>query len=273
MSARITTPTHKPSRREVDSKSSSVPSPRGPPKAVSSLAEKPSSEHFGAVVTDEVGPEKKAFVIHKDLLFFYSDHFRTAFKGSFKEAIEGKLSLPDADADLFYIVNGFLYTRQLRQQDNRMGPNLNGVTLGDLWVFGDRYLMPLLQNTVMDAYIKKASMLNSFFTSGTMTRRYRQTSTGSQLRRFLVDWQAHRSIQFKEVLEQWPQEALADLAIKLSSMKPEHRGINRLPDDRDKCSVAERQAFQFSRLAKLIVFYVIAQELSSILINSRLNHF
>lgn len=172
------------------------------------------------------------------MLCFYSDYFHRAFNGSFKEAVEGKLSLPDADADLFYIVNGFLYTRQLRSQDNKTGPDLDFATLGSLWGFGDRYLMPLLQNTAMDAYIIKFSTLNG--THGTlpselMARRYRQTSTGSPFRKFLVDWQAHRSKQTKDTLDRWPQEALADLAMVFFSMKPENRGINKMPADRDKC--------------------------------------
>lgn len=174
-------------------------------------------------------------MIHKDLLCFYSDYFRGALNGSFKEAIEGKISLPDANADLFYIVNGFLYTRELRQQNNRMNSDIDLVTLGQLWIFGDRYLMPFLQNTTMDAYIKRASMMNMVFSPRLMVRKYEETSKGSQLRKFLVDWQAHRSTQSKWRLENWPQEALADLALVLSSMKPEHRGINKLPDDRDKC--------------------------------------
>lgn len=69
------------------------------------------SEYFQGVVTIEVGPEKKAFIIHKDLLCFYSDYFRAAFNGSFKEAIDGKLSLPNEKAELFDIVNYFVYTK------------------------------------------------------------------------------------------------------------------------------------------------------------------
>ncbi|KAH0369043.1 hypothetical protein KCU65_g3532, partial [Aureobasidium melanogenum] len=208
---------------------------RGPFQAVSVPTRRPASEHFGTLVTIEVGPEKKAFAIHKDVLCFYSDYFRAAFNGSFKEANEGKLSLPDEDADLFYIVNGFVYTRLLRQEDRQTGPQLTHHTLGQLWAFGDRFLMPLLQNTAMDAYVKRITTLKCGFAPATMAREYQHTSTGSPLRKFLVDWQAHRSIQSKEHLGQWPQEALADLAIVLSSMKTEDRGIDKLPDDRDKC--------------------------------------
>ncbi|KAG9583452.1 hypothetical protein KCU77_g11236, partial [Aureobasidium melanogenum] len=225
-----------PTIKKAVSPSSSAVHLRGPFQAVSVPGRRPLSEHFGTVVTITVGPQKKAFVIHKDVLCFCSDYFRAAFNGSFKEAIEGKLSLPDEDADLFYIVNGFVYTRQLRQEDRQTGPQLSHRTLGQLWAFGDRYLMPALQNTAMDACIKRISLSNNgWFTGESMEREYGQTSEGSPLRRFLVDWQAHKSEQSKERLGQWPQEALVDLATTLSSMKSEHRGINKLPDDRGKC--------------------------------------
>ncbi|CAD0092595.1 unnamed protein product, partial [Aureobasidium mustum] len=220
---------------EIPDPASSTIRERTSSQAVSTLSKKPQSEHFGTLVIIEVGPQKKAYSIHKDLLCFYSDYFHRAFNGSFKEAVEGKLSLPDADADLFYIVNGFLYTRQLRSQDNQTGPDLGFTTLGNLWGFGDRYLMPLLQNTAMDAYIKRAYTLKGTFSAQSIARRYRETFPGSPLRRFLVDWQAHKSEQSREKLGNWPQEAVVDLAIALFSMKPEHRGINKVPNDRGKC--------------------------------------
>ncbi|KAI4719678.1 hypothetical protein E4T48_04136 [Aureobasidium sp. EXF-10727] len=195
-----------------------------------------SSKHFGTVVTIEVGPEKKAFVIHKGLLCFYSDYFRAAFNGSFKEAIEAKLSLREESADLFYIVNGFFYTNQLRR-DDQIGSQLHLTTLGDLWVLGDRYLMPALQNTAMDAYIRKISGQHGHGSPESIERRYRQTHAGSPLRRVFVDWQAHKLKLNKKILREWPKEALADFAIALFDMKSKHQGTSKLPspEERDKC--------------------------------------
>lgn len=48
-----------------------------------------------------VGKEKKAYNLHKDLLCFYSDYFRAALNGNFKEAAEGKLELPNVTISIF----------------------------------------------------------------------------------------------------------------------------------------------------------------------------
>ncbi|KAG9531086.1 hypothetical protein KCU93_g2178, partial [Aureobasidium melanogenum] len=235
MSARITTPTHKPSKREVDSKSSSATSPRGPPKAVSSLAEKPSSKHFGAVVTVEVGPEKKAFIIHKDLLFFYSDYFRTAFKGSFKEASEGKLSLPEESAKIFYIFNSFIYTGQLSDMDGVTGMDLTAYTLSALWIFGDKYLAPAFQNMAIDRLVERIETRLKPLDK-IMTYIYERTMVDAPLRKLAVDWQVYGgNPTTKESLSHWPPEAVIDLAIANAGRQCKHFNAKKLPQDRDRC--------------------------------------
>lgn len=58
-----------------------------------------------------VGKKKKAYTLHKDLLCFYSDYFRAAFNGSFKEAAERKLELPNVEEHIFEGAQLWLYTR------------------------------------------------------------------------------------------------------------------------------------------------------------------
>lgn len=55
------------------------------------------SEHFQESVILIVGPKKKAYTLHKELLCFYSDYFRAAFNGSFKEATERKIEVPSVE--------------------------------------------------------------------------------------------------------------------------------------------------------------------------------
>jgi hypothetical protein len=103
-------------------------------------------------VTIEVGPEKKVYVMHKDLLVFYSDYFRAAFNGTFKEATEGKISLPDEREDVFDIFNHFIYSRRIADQTD---DELSWDQLIGVWLFGDKYIVPSLQNVVMDAFIAR----------------------------------------------------------------------------------------------------------------------
>ncbi|KAG9666959.1 hypothetical protein KCU95_g18048, partial [Aureobasidium melanogenum] len=231
----ITTPTHRSSKRAVDGKSSSAMSPRGPPKAVSSLCEKPSSEHFGAVVTIEVGPENKAFIIHEDLLFFYSDYFRTAFKGSFREANEGKLSLPEESTKTFYIFNSFIYTGQLRDMDSVIGIELRAYTLCALWIFGDKYLAPAFQNTVIDHLVERTEKVQKPLDK-LMTYIYEGTLVDAPLRKLVVDWQVYGgNPTTKETLSHWPAEAVTDLAIANAGRQCKHFNSKKLPQDRDRC--------------------------------------
>lgn len=67
------------------------------------------------VIVDS-GQEK--FILHKDLLCFYSDFFRAAFNGSFKEATEGKVELPDVEVEIFEAFQVWLYSRTLYNTDD-----------------------------------------------------------------------------------------------------------------------------------------------------------
>ncbi|THV89821.1 hypothetical protein D6D25_09743, partial [Aureobasidium pullulans] len=156
-------------------------------KAASVLSKRPTHECFGSIVTVEVGSEQRSFAIHKDLLCFYSDYFRAAFNGSFKEAAEGKISLPDCDAKIFYIFNGFLYTRELCSEAGKTGLELSSTTLSELWVFGDVHLVPALQNLAIDCLIGRIQTLGSLLNTK-VPYIYRRTVAGSPLRRMAVDW-------------------------------------------------------------------------------------
>jgi hypothetical protein len=90
--------------------------------------------------------------MHKDILIFYSDYFRGAFNGSFSEATEGKISLADERVDVFSLVNQFVYTRQL---SDKVDSHLEYEILIRAWIFGEKYLMPALQNKVMTAAMKQ----------------------------------------------------------------------------------------------------------------------
>ncbi|THY80361.1 hypothetical protein D6C92_10628 [Aureobasidium pullulans] len=156
----MSTPPTKPSS------SSTTPTTKTPSavtKAVSVTSKAPpnGSNCFRGIVVVEVGPEKQAFSIHKDLLCFYSDYFRGAFDSSFKEAAEGKLSLPTEDPAIFDIFNGFIYTRQLRDATDVRGLDLLYGTLVALWIFGDKYIVPALQNKAIDAFKERSDKLKS----------------------------------------------------------------------------------------------------------------
>ncbi|KAG9578488.1 hypothetical protein KCU77_g7878, partial [Aureobasidium melanogenum] len=92
----------------------------GPSKGAASIPTKfPSRKDFQGLVTVVVGPSKKEFAIHKDLLSFYSDYFRAAFNGSFVEATDKKIELNDVNQEVFENFHAWLYTRKLVSADNK----------------------------------------------------------------------------------------------------------------------------------------------------------
>ncbi|KAI5206363.1 hypothetical protein E4T39_02519 [Aureobasidium subglaciale] len=186
------------------------------PKATSSLSKRPTNECFASLVTVEVGAENKGFTIHKNLLCFYSDYFRGAFNGNFKEANEKKMSLPDDNLGLFCA-----------------GSDLQSRVLIKLWFFGDKYLAPAFQNLAMDCLVKRINE-NGLKTNVVVNNIYNNTMSGSPLRRVVVDWQTYVINTTKEKLSEWPMEALVDLAVAQSNKRMDQYHIKRLPGG--KCS-------------------------------------
>jgi hypothetical protein len=67
---------------------------------------------LGEVVTIAIGPEKKEFKIHEDLICHHSEYFRTAYNGRWKEADEG-VALAEVEVDAFKLFAHWLYAQQL----------------------------------------------------------------------------------------------------------------------------------------------------------------
>ncbi|KAH0342078.1 hypothetical protein KCU81_g5959, partial [Aureobasidium melanogenum] len=148
--------------------------------AVSTPDQTPSSKQFrGKLVTIIVGSTREAFSIHKDLLVFYSDYFRAAFNGSFTEAAEGKIELLDVDQEVFQNFHAWLYTRKLTEP-------LSWKLLVHLWVFGDRFQVPLLQNCVMDEIFAKEKR-DAELPLCLMKVAYENTVNGSPLRKAAIE--------------------------------------------------------------------------------------
>jgi hypothetical protein len=160
-------------------------------------------------VTIEVGPNKQAYVIHKGLLTFYSDYFRAALDSTFKEAIDSKVSLPDEREDLFDIFNQFVYRRVVT---NETESGLSTDKLVEVWLFGDRYMIPCLQNSAMDALILKINCEKTIPTNR-INEIWGKTLPSSPLRKYILERVAYKLdvTTFLASEHQWTREALLDL--------------------------------------------------------------
>ncbi|THY29894.1 hypothetical protein D6D01_03442 [Aureobasidium pullulans] len=218
-----------PTKPEPGSSTPTTKTPGAITKAVSVATKIPPSNCFQTIVTIEVGAEKKAFMVHKDLLAFYSDYFRGAFDGSFKEATDRKLSLPDDCIGVFNVFNKYIYTRQLSDGEDS---DVSWELIVGCWLFGDKYIIPSFQNKIMDVLYSKSLKLKVIPTKS-LKLIYNDTLPGAPLRRILVDWAAFRGnmklMMSTEMNFQWPREALVDLATILGGKKAEEIGVFALP--------------------------------------------
>ncbi|KAI4717949.1 hypothetical protein E4T48_05857 [Aureobasidium sp. EXF-10727] len=207
--------------------------------AVSTPDKQPSAVHFQETVTLVISKERKSYTLHKDLLCFYSDYFRAAFNGSFKEALERKIELPDVEISIFEEFQVWLYTRNLPDSTSRCS---YFAFLVEMWIFGGRYQIPLLQNQVMDKIFTESK--KSFtFTPSVVRKVYQKTLMGSPLRKACIEIVAcsmrleHDSGVFIGPGQDkfWTSESLIDLVLALNHLRL--NGDIRFPDfpKRDKC--------------------------------------
>ncbi|THY77887.1 hypothetical protein D6C95_09884 [Aureobasidium pullulans] len=232
-----------PTKEETDSSNANSAPPKTAAKAMSIPSRVPPGTCFKGIVTVEVGPDKTAFKIHKDLLVFYSDYFRGAFNGSFQEAVEGKLSLPDECVDVFNAFNTFIYTRQFCSEGD--SSTVDSALLCRLWVFGDKYLAPSVQNGAIDLLTHKSYKEKKICTTD-LHYIYDNTLPGSPLRKIVLDWVTYRADIDKflapDMVERWSKDMLVDLVklfyhkeTKLAPMPTRDRCYYHVHPEGEKC--------------------------------------
>ncbi|KAN0116934.1 hypothetical protein V8E51_002911 [Hyaloscypha variabilis] len=101
-----------------------------------------------APTTRSASPDRKKFTIHKDFICFYSPFFASAFNGPYKEGQTQIMSLYEIDPEVFGIFVYWLYHRKLPTHTARLG-HVDLVHLAKLWILGDRFLAPALQNNAI----------------------------------------------------------------------------------------------------------------------------
>lgn len=190
-------------------------------------------------MTVVVGSKKKSYSLHKGLLCFYSDYFRAAFNGSFKEATDGKIELMDVEPEVFDIFQVWLYSRRLQAPTDSV---LYFSTLAQLWVFGDKHQIPLLQNEAMDEIFARHAKLNHFQTK-LVKLAYEQTPVGSPLRKAAIEIIGY-NIKLQEESDSafqlscqsnWSVESLIDLVRVLDKIRKENKVVFPAMPKRDKC--------------------------------------
>ncbi|KAF7943062.1 hypothetical protein EAE96_011007 [Botrytis aclada] len=110
-------------------------------------------EHGDELVHIFVGPEKKKFSVHKNLIRRSGDFFKAAFQDNgFKEGAENKMDLPE---DMPHIFQGFvnwMYTAQVGSLriPPEVAENDRNLAIIELHIFADKCQIEQLMNFTMD---------------------------------------------------------------------------------------------------------------------------
>jgi hypothetical protein len=143
------------------------------------------------------GSKQQNFVVHEPVLMNRSLFFKKALSGTWTEAKERLVNLPEDDPSIFQIYVHLLYTNHIAVVSDKKTPHgENGVQerleLAKLYMLADKLQDVDTKNKALATFI--ASCLGSpsrhivtLISSGTVQALYNGTPTGSLARKFLVN--------------------------------------------------------------------------------------
>ncbi|KAK4888049.1 hypothetical protein LTR27_013008 [Elasticomyces elasticus] len=139
------------------------------------------------------GENSKTYMVPRNLLTTEPWFEAALQRGNFKEGAEGRISLPEDDPVAFEMFQYFLYNGDTVFERIHTGNEAETDLDRELeqcitaWIFGDKYGIPKLQNSVMlrvcDLLTTEALLLSLEFTSEC----YAKTSPGSPIRKLVAD--------------------------------------------------------------------------------------
>lgn len=129
-----------------------------------------------------IDEDAETFLVYKDFLCYYSPFFDAAFNGGFQESSTQHLDLPDVCPKVFDAFVNWLYSQNVASESKAKSQLALFV---DLWLLGDRLLIPKLQNQALVAFDKLRVSLWTRHVA-VYSRIYENTVHGSPLRRYIT---------------------------------------------------------------------------------------
>ena len=99
-------------------------------------------------VTLFVGPKRKGFVVHRDLLCYLVPYFSKTFEGAFHESSVNETYLKEEDPSAVELFIGWLY----RGKSGFKSTKGNMVACFNLYVMADKWCLTSLRNSIMEAW-------------------------------------------------------------------------------------------------------------------------
>jgi hypothetical protein len=190
------------------------------------------------MVTVKIGPEHTKYRIHKALLEYHSDHFRSALLEHWKEGQERQVVLDDLEPAAFDIFVDWLYTNKIpRTFAEWLAPEVNensGTTrrrLGMLhlkaYVIADRLGVPELRETINNNYVTRNILVWPWYQE--IIYAFSNIPSGRRILKFLVAIHCAHSERGNEYLlegdlelrDKLPQEFLLQVMAHYQEMRAE----------------------------------------------------
>ena len=159
------------------------------------MMDSPGSVKFqdNPTVTLNVGPDRRAFHVHQELLFGSSPVFQAAFSGAYQESDEGCMALPEEDPETVERLMHWLYFRSLGLIKAVCSKTSNERfwQLARLSTLADKFNVEHLKNSIIDESF--AMRKNSNVVPPTLlviAYIYENTTETSSLRKLMVGWYA-----------------------------------------------------------------------------------
>ncbi|KAL7950229.1 Bromodomain-containing protein [Trichoderma barbatum] len=167
-----------------------------------------------------VGPDEQPFGLQKDFLCDRSEFYRKHFEENvIEKALEHIVKLPDATAEVFGLVQSFLYTGKITDENTNV---TSYESLVGLWNLGHKLAVKGLCEHTLEAMVECRRTTGRIPATPLLIQVWRDTPEGSSIRILLLSWAAEymRSSDARaEFAKSLPQEVLSELVVTMSSFE------------------------------------------------------
>ncbi|EHK22279.1 uncharacterized protein TRIVIDRAFT_191105 [Trichoderma virens Gv29-8] len=167
-----------------------------------------------------VGPDEQPFGLQKDFLCDRSEFYRKHFEENVTEkALEHIVKLPDATPEVFGLVQSFLYTGKITDENTNV---TSYESLVGLWNLGHKLAVKGLCEHTLEAMVDCRRTTGRIPATPLLIQVWRDTPEGSSIRVLLLSWAAEymRSSDARaEFAKSLPQEVLSELVVTMSSFE------------------------------------------------------
>ncbi|PSN71298.1 hypothetical protein BS50DRAFT_570687, partial [Corynespora cassiicola Philippines] len=142
----------------------------------------------GSMLDIYVGPSRRRWALHRNLLFHHSEALESELYGDHGKPLDS-LELPDHDPEGFELLVKWLYQGKLDDVSDMADANQKydyAVSCYKLYMLCDRFDMPQLKNVAMDQYRKGLNEAELVPDASEIDEIYRKSPEGSPFRRLMT---------------------------------------------------------------------------------------